>query len=185
MYDLNSIDRKTKYILAHLFVDKRTKQKCRQLFKQIKNTCNEQILQVYKKEKKKPKKKRKLITFVSDGFNNYQDGAKHCFNYVAKIIFGVPIACKKYKLKHNNNPIERYNGSLKDRLKILRSGFGSFNGAQEFMNLKHITYNFINPHQSLKGKTPAETANVNLKLGRQKLLNLIKQQAQRNHHSRR
>lgn len=80
-------------------------------------------------------------------------------------------------------PIERYNGDLKDRLKTMRGGFGSTTGAEEFLNLKHIIHNFINPHESLKGKTPAEAAGINLNLGRQKLLTLIKQQGQKTHHS--
>jgi len=88
--------------------------------------------------------------------------------------FGVPIACKKYGLEHNNNPIERYNGKIKDRIKILRGGFGSFEGAEAFMNLKDVIYNFVNPHQSLQGRTPAEMAEIKLNLGRCKLLGLIK-----------
>ena len=35
----------------------------------------------------------------------------------------------------------------------------------------------------LKGRTPAEEANIDLTLERQKLLNLIKQQAKKRHHS--
>ena len=109
MYDLNSIDSETKYVLAHLFVEKRTREQCRALFKQIKDTCYKQILDRWNKEKHKPGKKRKPITFVSDGFENYKDGAKHYFSKIAKIVFRVPVACIKYKLKHNNNPIEKYN----------------------------------------------------------------------------
>jgi len=48
MYDMNSIDSKTKYVLAHLFVDHRSKNKCRHLFKQIKDTCYKQVLEKYK-----------------------------------------------------------------------------------------------------------------------------------------
>lgn len=176
MYDMNSIDSKTKYVLAHLFVEKRTKKKVRELFKQIKDTCYEQIIETYKREKQKPKKKRKLVTFVSDGFENYKDGAKHYFNYAAKIVFGVPIACIKYKLKHNNNPIEKYNQDIKDQIKTKRH-FGSFEGAEEFLDLRHIIKNFVNPHQSLKGRTPAETAEIKLHLGKDKLKNLIRYKA--------
>jgi len=71
---------------------------------------------------------------------------------------------KKYGLEHNNNSVERYNGDLKDRLKIMRRGFGSVEGAEEFLNIKHIIHNFINPHQSPKGKTPAEAAGIKLEL---------------------
>ena len=35
-----------------------------------------------------------------------------------KLTFGVLIAYRKYGLLHNNNPVERYNGKLDDRLKV-------------------------------------------------------------------
>ena len=77
-------------------------------------------------------------------------------------------------MKHNNNPVERYNGKIEDRVKTIRGGFGSFNGAKYFMDLRRIIHNFVNPHQELKGKTPAENAEIKLDLGRNKLLNLIR-----------
>ena len=92
--------------------------------------------------------------------------------------FGVPIKSKRNGLKHNNNPIERYNQDIKDRIKTIRN-FGSDKGAEHFLNLKHIIHNFVNPHMQLKGKTPAEAAEINLKLGRNKLLNLIRYMANR------
>ena len=95
------------------------------------------------------------------------------FGRVCKLNFGVPIACKKYGLEHNNNPIERYNGKLKDRINGMRKGFSSFEGAKNFMNLRQIIHNFINPHQELKEKTPAEMAGIKLKLRRNKILGLI------------
>lgn len=55
----------------------------------------------------------------------------------------------------------------------MRKGFGSFEGAESFMNLQHIIHNFINPHQELKGKTPAEMAEITLNLRINKLLELI------------
>jgi len=76
-------------------------------------------------------------------------------------------------LKHNNNHIERYNGKIKDRTKIMRGGFDNFEGGGVFMNLNHIIHNFVNPHQQLKGKTPAEAAEIKIPLGDNKLLNLI------------
>ena len=41
-----------------------------------------------------------------------------------------------------------------------------------------IYYNFIRPHQALDGKTPAEMANLDLHLGENKWLSLIKQSVQ-------
>ena len=144
---------------------------------QVKDTCYEQMLEIYKKEKHKKTKDRKLVIFVFDGFSNYENAWSKLLRRITKGIFGISIKAKKGGLKHNNNHIERYNGCIKDRIKVMRGGFGSFGGAEAFMNLKDVIYNFVNPHQSLKGKTPAEAAEIKLKLGRNKLLGLIRYMA--------
>lgn len=172
---MNCIDHITKYISAHLFVEKRTLPKCVEFLKQIKITCYGQILEKYKQNKK--------IIFVSDGFENYKNAFNKLFFRVATIRFGVPIKAKTAGLEHNNNVIERYNGEIKSRIKIMRGGFRSFEKAKAFLNLKHILHNFVNPHLGLNGKTPAEAAEIDLKLGRNKLLNLIRKRAKKKHHS--
>lgn len=167
-YDLNCIDHKTKYITAHLFVEKRTFSKCVEFLQQIKIICYDQILEKYKQ-------KRKVI-FVSDKFGLYRLAFNKLLLHVATLRFGVPIKAKSAGLKHNNNPIERYNGDIKDRIKTMRGGFGSFEGAESFLNLKHILHNFVNPHQQLREATPAEAAEIKLLLGQNKLLELIRYQ---------
>ena len=171
---MNAIDSITKFILAHSFVDKRTKQKCYNFLRQIKDTCYEQMLEIYKKERHKKKKDRDLIEFTCDKFANYKSAFTKLFGRVCKLNFGVPIACKKFGLRHNNNPIERHNGKTKDRIKNIRGGFGSFDGAKAFLDLRRVIHNFVNPHQELGGKTPAEMAEIILPLKRNKLLNLIR-----------
>ena len=171
---MNAVDNITKFVLAHSFVDKRTKGECKKFLKQIKDSCYQQILERYLSEKHKSKEDRLLFEFICDKFANYKSAFKKLFYRVAKLHFGVPIACKKYGLKHNNNPVERYNGKLDDRLKIIRGGFGSFEGAKNFMDLQRDLHNFVNPHQELKGKTPAEIAEIIIPLKRKKLLNLIR-----------
>lgn len=170
---MNAIDSITKFDSAHLFVDKRSFQNCVKLLSQLKEKCYPQILAKY--YIKKFLKIDKRIIFVCDGFENYRNAFNKLFYRVAKLQFGVPIACKKFGLEHNNNPIERYNGKLKDRLNCMRRGFKSFEYAEAFMNLQHVMNNFVNPHQQLGGKTPAEEAEIKLKLGRNKLLGLIKE----------
>ena len=171
---MNAVDNVTKFVLAHSFVDKRTKDKCLNFLKQIKDNCYHQILERYLSEKHKKKEDRLLFEFICDGFENYKSAFNKLFYRVANLTFGVPIACKKYGLKHNNNPVERYNGKLDDRLKIIRGGFGNFDGAKSFMDMQRILHNFVNPHQELKGITPAEMAEIILPLKRNKLLNLIR-----------
>ena len=115
-----------------------------------------------------------MVKFVCDGFENYRNAFNKLFYRVAELQFGVPIACIKYGKKYNNNAIERYNGKIKDRLNCMRSQFKSFEYAESFLNLRRIINNFVNPHQQLNGKTPAEKANIKLELGRNKLLSLIR-----------
>lgn len=104
-YDLNCIDTRTKFITAHLFVEKRSFENCVTFLSQIKNSCYNQILAKY--YLKKYTKIDERILFVCDGFENYKNAFNNLFYRAAKLQFGVPIACKKYELEHNNNPIER------------------------------------------------------------------------------
>ena len=173
-FDLNAIDSVTKFVLAHKFVDERTKEKCVEFLLEIKENCYQQMLERYFSEKHKKVEDRLLFEFVCDGFENYKSAFNKLFYRVCKLTFGIPIAYKKFGLKHNNNPIERYNGKIKDRIKIIRGGFGSADGAEAFLDLQRILNNFVNPHQELKGKTPAEEAEIFLQLKRNKLLNLIR-----------
>ena len=172
-YDLNCIDNKTKYITAHLFVEKRDKINCVRFLSQIKTTCYAQILREYYLQRYCKGNIDNRIIFVCDGFENYKNAFNKLFYRIAILQFGVPIACKKYNLEHNNNPIERYNGKIADRIKAIRSGFKSFDDAKCFMDLRRTIHNFVNPNQGLNEKTPAEMAKINLELGRNKLLELI------------
>jgi hypothetical protein len=87
------------------------------------------------------------------------------------LVHGVPIACKKYGLEHNNNAIERHKEDFKQRYKVTR-GYKNPKSGEAFGELRRLTYNFIRTHQGIC-KTPAEDAELNLPLGRNKLLNLI------------
>lgn len=171
-YDINTIDSKTKFIVEEEFMHSRSLIRITHYFRRIKLIIYDQILEKYHIEKYKPLKKRKLITFVSDGFENYRNGAKICFNRVCKIVFGVPIACRKYGLKHNNNPIERYNQEIDDRYKTTRH-WDSFESAKATLKMRQIIHNFVNPHMELNGKTPSQAAEIKIDLGRNKLLKLI------------
>ena len=174
---MNCIDSETKFATAHLFVDKRSLENRVKFLSQIKKKCYKQILERY--YIKKFTKIDKRIIFVSDKFSNYKNAFNKLFYRVCKLQFGVPIACKKFGLKHNNNAVERYNGKLKDRMNCRRGEFKSFEYAEAFMNLQNVVNNFVNSHQQLGGKTPAEEAEIELKFGRMKLFDLIKIVAQK------
>lgn len=171
-YRLTAIDNKTKFVLAELVVRARTLKACVAFLRQIKDWCYEQIIEQYKRELKKPAKKRKLIIFVSDKFENYKTAWSKLFSIVTKLRFGVPIACKKHKLKHNNNSVERHNRELSRRFDTLNV-FQTHLGAETTSSLHKMVHNYVNPHTTLNGKTPAEAAGLNLQLGENKILKLI------------
>ena len=160
-------------MLAHKFTDERNNKNCTEFLSEIKYNCYQQILERYFSEKHKKIKERFLIEFTCDKFASYKSAFTKLFYRVAILNFGIAIKYKKYGLKHNNNAIERYNGTLKNRLKIMRGEFRSFPMAEGFMNLQRIMHNFVNPYQELEGKNPAEKAEINLDLGRNRLLELI------------
>ena len=131
------------------------------------------MLKQYKRELKKSAEKRKLVIFVSDKFGNYKAAWKKLFSRITKLTFGVPIAYKKFGLKHNNNAVERHNRELSRRFDALNV-FQTHKGAASTSALCKILHNYVNPHCMLRGKTPAESAKLFLPLGTNKLLNLIK-----------
>lgn len=169
---MTAIDNKTKFVLAEVVVVERTLEDCVAFLRQIKKWCYNQMLEQYKQELKKPKHKRKLVFFVSDKFGNYKAAWKKLFSKITVLRFGVPIACKKFGLKHNNNSVERHNRELSRRFDALNV-FQNHEGAASTSALCKILHNYINPHGMLRGKTPAQCAGIILPLGTNKLLNLI------------
>lgn len=150
----------------------RTLEEFDEFFRELKNRIGEQVHEVFRQEKHKTPKERKLVTFVSDKLWQYRTAFNRYFYRIAKLRFGVPIACRQYGLKYNNNPIERHNGDIKQRYKTMRH-FKSFVSAEAFLTMRRMVYNFVRTHQGLK-RTPAEASNIGLELGKNRLLNLIR-----------
>jgi hypothetical protein len=72
--------------------------------------------------------------------------------------------------------MERLNQTFRDRNKTQR-GLDSQRTAQEMSDGIRVAYNFTRPHMALKGKTPAEAAGLDLKLGQKRWKSLIQQSA--------
>lgn len=172
-FDLGAIDNKTKFFFPDALVVERTLVACTAFLRVIKTWCYAQMLDRYLKERHKPTKSRRLIIFVSDKFFNYKNAFNKLFYRVAKLRFGVPIACKKYGLRHNNNPIERHNKETGKHAEA-HAVFQTHEGASSTLTLCRFIYNYVTPHNSLGGKTPAEAAGLNLPLGENKLQDLIR-----------
>jgi transposase-like protein len=61
------------------------------------------------------------------------------------------------RARETNNLVERLHGTLKDRTKPMR-GLKSFESTKSLLEGYAIHYNFVRPHQSLNGKTPAQAS---------------------------
>lgn len=66
------------------------------------------------------------------------------------------------RTRETNNIVERLHGTLKDRTKPMR-GLKDFESTKSILEGYTVHYNFVRPHQSLKGKTPAQASGINLK----------------------
>lgn len=91
---------------------------------------------------------------MTDKLYAYLDGIELAFGADTK-----HIRTKPFTVENNTNLIERFHGTLKDRTKVMR-------GLKDIKTAKLITegwllhYNYLRPHESLNGKTPAEVAGV-------------------------
>ena len=165
-YDINAVDGKTGYNLGHLLAKGLYMKDFEKFFEELRGKIYDQCMERYEKFKNTGKDNR--IVFVSDKRMHYKHAFNKCFYRICRLIHGIPISYKKYGLKHNNNPVERYNEDVKQRYKIMR-GFKSFESANAFLSLRRIIYNFV------RGKeTRAMPAFIALELGQNRLLNLIK-----------
>jgi len=170
---MNAIDSRTKYNLGCRFIESRTLEEFEEFFKELKGRIGEQIHEVFRREKYRSTRERKLVTFVSDKLEQYRTVFNRYFYRIAKLVHGVSIACRQYGLKHNNNPIERHNEDIKQRYKTMRH-FKSAASADAFLKLRRVMYNFVRNHRKLHGRTPAEMAGIQFDLGRSRLAGLIK-----------
>ena len=94
----------------------------------------------------------KVVT--TDKLAAYLDGIELAFGGEAKHKQGSP-----FSVQVNTNLIERFQGTLKDRTKVLR-GLKTPETAKKFIEGFLIHYNYFRPHISLKGKTPARKAGI-------------------------
>jgi transposase-like protein len=93
---------------------------------------------------------------ITDKLAAYLDGVELAFGADAKHRQGSP-----FNIETNTTLIERFQGSLKDRTKVLR-GLKRPETARKFIEGWLIHYNYFRPHISLKGKTPAQKAGIKL-----------------------
>ena len=123
--------------------------------------------------KKRSHNKRPMFV-ITDGLKSYNKAIKdEFFSYRNKTthIGNVGIRGKKNGEEYfDNNLVERLQGTIRERNKTQR---GLKDEYSAFIRGHQVYYNFIRPHQSLFGCTPAEGANIDLNLGEKKWENLL------------
>lgn len=75
----------------------------------------------------------------------------------------VHVPLEHITLEPNTSLIERFNGTVKSRIKVMR-GFDGFFPCQQTLSLFQVYYNFLRPHMALDGRTPAQVAGLDLRL---------------------
>lgn len=152
----NLMDSETRFLLANLVPKTRELSEARRLFREAKMRAG-----------KRP------ATIITDGMQSYRDAHMKEFRTQRK-----PrtehIRLRRFKDKVNNNPIERLNGTVRERDKVMR-GLQSEQTAKTMMNGLKNYYNYLRPHMGLENKTPAQAANVDLELGRNRWQSIIRQ----------
>jgi transposase-like protein len=114
--------------------------------------------------------KRLPTEVVTDGLSSYQTALEK----VAKKHKASIIHLEGPFIKSpNNNLIERFFGTVKERTKQFR-GLNNQATAEKFAEGFSIYYNRIRSHSSIDGRPPAEVAGLQPKLGNNKWLHLIR-----------
>ncbi len=124
----------------------------------LKRTVDDAIMLMHKANRKAGKYPKVIMT---DSLNAYLDSISLTYGNQAR-----HLQIKKFTVKPNNNIIERLQGTIKGRTKVMR-GLKRYETAKLIMEGFGVHYNFIRPHESLetatdKYVTPAEKANIDL-----------------------
>ena len=90
---------------------------------------------------------------LTDGWGGYREAMEQAYGADSKHIVSKPFTDKEL----STNLMERWNGTLKDRLKTMR-GMDRNTNFQLILEGFVFYYNYLRPHMSLGGKTPAEVA---------------------------
>jgi transposase-like protein len=111
---------------------------------------------------------KRPAVIISDGAPNFHDAYNKEF-FTLKNPRTRHIAHIRLQGDHNNNKMERMNGEIRDREKVMR---GLKKVDTPILAGYQIYYNYIREHEELDGKTPAEAAGIKIE-GKNKWMTLI------------
>lgn len=140
----NVIDRETRFLLASKVSVSRDLSGTLQVFKEAIANAKGQV----------PEKVR------TDAHKSYPVDVKWAFDEVGAKVEHIKGCGLRKGVHNNNNRIERMNGTLRERVKVQR-GWKKYE--TPLAEGQRIAYNFVKPHEALKGETPAQAAGIEVK----------------------
>ena len=112
-------------------------------------------------------------TLITDGAFSFHTALKHAYWREDKALAIQHIRNVRMSGNVNNNRMERFNGELRDREKVVRGVKKENSPLVEGLRIYH---NYVRPHMALEGKTPADLAGIEVQ-GQDKWLTLIQNAA--------
>ena len=145
------MDDETRYWIAQEVAGSKYKHDARKLFQLAKKVTE-----------------KKTVTLITDGLPAYHDAYKKEF-WTLRNPRTEHIRHIKLKGDMNNNKMERLNGEIRDREKVMR---GLKKTDTPILRGYQIFHNYIREHEGLKGKTPVEACGIAVQ-GKNKWITLI------------
>jgi putative transposase len=152
------IDDETRYWIAMQVGDKKWHEDVRPLWRDARNVAG-----------KKPK------TLITDGAENFRVANQKEYWTRAKATTTEHIRDIAFNGRYHNNKMERFNGELRDREKVMRSLKTEDSPILQGLKLFH---NHVRPHEGLDGRTPAESAGIKVE-GENKWMTIIQNASKR------
>lgn len=131
------------------------------------NKYKDNIQQMFRDGKKLTQKKPKVL--ISDGATNFHRAFQKEFYTHKKETRPIHIQHIHFKGDMNNNKMERLNGEIRDREKVIR---GLKKTDSPMISGYQLYHNYIRNHMGLEGKTPAEACGIKIE-GENKWITLI------------
>jgi transposase-like protein len=146
------MDDDTRFWIARQVADTKYTADVRPLFKEAKEVAG-----------KKP------TTIITDGAFNFESAFRQEFKREREAMMIQHVRHVRMSGDLNNNKMERFNGEVRDREKVMRS---LKKADSPILSGYQLFHNYIRPHMGLDGKTPAEMAGIKID-GENKWLTII------------
>ncbi len=153
------MDDETRYWIAQEVAGSKYKHDARKLFQLAKKVTG-----------------RNPETIITDGLPAYHDAYKKEFWTQKKETRTEHINAIKLRGDMNNNKMERFNGEVRDREKVMR---GLKKDDTPILKGYQLFHNFVRPHEGLDGRTPAEACGIKVE-GENRWLTLIQNAKEQN-----